>query len=118
MNQQRHCLQSFISDTSLGSPDAIDTVTPKHSNGISALEGCGSETKLAFVILRNSVGELLLRGSFNFSSTFENDGVRTILVICRATFACFEPDDASVMSKERIDPPAVVESVSFGIHGP
>lgn len=98
-------LQPFISNPSLGAPDTIDAVTSKYPNGFSALGSCSGETELAFVVLWHSVRELLFGGSVNFARTFEYESVRAIFVVGRATLACFEPDNTSVMSEKRVYPP-------------
>jgi hypothetical protein len=104
-------VQALVSYTSLWAPNAVDAVTAKYPHRISALGRGRSKTELAFVVLRNTIGEGLFRGSFDLARIFEQQSVSTVLVVRCTAIASFKTDDASMVREQWVDPPPTMRSL-------
>jgi hypothetical protein len=82
----RPYIQSLVSDTSLGAPDAVDAVAAQHSNRISASWCRRCQAELSLVPLRNAVCKGIAIASFDFARALQKHGVGAVFVERRASF--------------------------------
>jgi hypothetical protein len=97
--------QSLKSDTSFGTPHAVDTVTAQHSNRIPALRRRCCQAEFSLVPLRNAIRKAIAVAGFDFASILQYHSVGAVFVERRAPFDSLQSDDACMVCEECVDPP-------------
>ena len=104
-------LQALISNSSLGTPDAVDAVTAQHSDWIPASRGSCREAKLASIPLWAAISECVSVAGFQFASILQDQSICAMFVERSTPFDGLESDNTSMMCKEGVNPPAVKSAV-------